>query len=211
MGDHHARDATRGCSGGFHYVVQPGDTLYLIAERFDTSLDALLAANPHIPDPMRLVPGQVICVPMGGAPSIPAMECSMLLYRTAGGPRGPEVGGVARVFQTAGTGASVLVAVTGLPSPSSSCGQALVAWLRHVAPGGRTIKVPLAPTDRSLALRVWAGALVVGPGRQLAPFADLIVTAEPTPEVTRPNLKRIVASGLFTACHPPVGTGRSDR
>lgn len=207
MGGRHARDATGERPDGFIYAVQPGDTLYLIAERFGASLKELREANPHISDPELVVPGQFIYVPVRGAPPIPAIECSMLLFRTAGGPRGPEVGGVARIFQTAGMGASVLVAVTGMSSPSAFGGRAFVAWLRHVAPGGRTIKVPLEPTNPSLAPRVWAGCFLAGPGRQVAPFEDLIVTAEPTPEVTRPNLQRMVVMGIFARCHPLAGTG----
>jgi len=49
--------------GTFRYTVQPGDSLFLIARRFGVSLNALIAANPQIPDPNRIVPGQVICVP----------------------------------------------------------------------------------------------------------------------------------------------------
>jgi LysM repeat protein len=48
---------------GFTYVVQPGDTLSGIAERFRVTLAALEAANPQIKDPNRIFPGQVIHVP----------------------------------------------------------------------------------------------------------------------------------------------------
>lgn len=52
------------CPGGFPYIVQPGDTMFFIAQRFNISLDDLIAANPHIADPDRIFPGQVICVPL---------------------------------------------------------------------------------------------------------------------------------------------------
>jgi tyrosinase len=48
---------------GLTYVVQPGDTLSGIAQRFGVSLQALEAANPQIPDPNRIFPGQVIHIP----------------------------------------------------------------------------------------------------------------------------------------------------
>ncbi|MEJ6950634.1 SPOCS domain-containing protein [Natronospora cellulosivora (SeqCode)] len=44
------------------YVVQPGDTLYKIARRYRTTVDALIQANPSI-DPHNLQIGQKICVP----------------------------------------------------------------------------------------------------------------------------------------------------
>jgi spore coat assembly protein SafA len=51
------------------YIVQPGDTLYLIARRFGITLDQLLAANPQITDPSRIFPGQRINIPTGPPPS----------------------------------------------------------------------------------------------------------------------------------------------
>jgi len=42
------------------YVVQPGDTLTAIANRFGVTLAALEAANPQIADPNRIFPGQII-------------------------------------------------------------------------------------------------------------------------------------------------------
>jgi spore coat assembly protein SafA len=48
---------------GFLYTVQPGDTMFEIARRFGVSLSDLIAANPQIPDPNRIFPGQRICIP----------------------------------------------------------------------------------------------------------------------------------------------------
>ncbi|QTL99463.1 DUF3794 domain-containing protein [Iocasia frigidifontis] len=46
------------------YVVQAGDTLWKIARRYRTTVDALIEANPNI-DPNNLQIGQKICVPRG--------------------------------------------------------------------------------------------------------------------------------------------------
>ncbi|MFZ5944947.1 MAG: SafA/ExsA family spore coat assembly protein [Bacillota bacterium] len=51
------------CPGGFPYIVQPGDSLYYIAIRFNVSLQTLIAANPQIVNPNLIYPGQVICIP----------------------------------------------------------------------------------------------------------------------------------------------------
>ena len=58
------------CPSGFQgrYTVQSGDTMYLIAQRYGISLNALIAANPQIGDPNLIFPGDVLCVP-GGPPS----------------------------------------------------------------------------------------------------------------------------------------------
>ena len=52
-------------AGTFAYTVQPGDTMFFIAQRFGVSLDALIRANPQIADPNRIMPGQIVCVPTG--------------------------------------------------------------------------------------------------------------------------------------------------
>lgn len=46
------------------YVVQPGDTLSSIAQRYHSSINLIMQQNgTGIPDPNHLVPGQVIYVP----------------------------------------------------------------------------------------------------------------------------------------------------
>lgn len=47
------------------YVVQPGDTLSEIAQRFGSSVDALVRAN-GIDDPDLIFAGQILCVPPRG-------------------------------------------------------------------------------------------------------------------------------------------------
>lgn len=45
------------------YIVQPGDTLSGIAERFGVSLSDLIKANPQIDDPDLIHPGEVVYIP----------------------------------------------------------------------------------------------------------------------------------------------------
>ena len=46
---------------GFFYTIRPGDTYFLLAQRFGTTVEALIAANPGV-DPNNLQVGQVICI-----------------------------------------------------------------------------------------------------------------------------------------------------
>lgn len=46
------------------YTIRPGDTLYTIAQRFYTTVNAILTANPGV-NPLYLRVGQIITVPYG--------------------------------------------------------------------------------------------------------------------------------------------------
>lgn len=55
-----------------NYVVQPGDTLTKIAQRFRTTVSAIVAANPRIKNPDVIFEGEVIVIPITGQiPSTP--------------------------------------------------------------------------------------------------------------------------------------------
>lgn len=46
-----------------YYTVQPGDSLWKIAVRYQVGLSELIAANPQINNPALIFPNQVITVP----------------------------------------------------------------------------------------------------------------------------------------------------
>ncbi len=51
--------------GGQAYTIQKGETLRILAARFNTSVEAILQANPQIWDPNRIYAGQQITLPAG--------------------------------------------------------------------------------------------------------------------------------------------------
>ena len=55
--------AAPACENGMLYTVRSGDTLRSIAQRFDITLSALMAANPGNTN-NRLIMGQQLCIPM---------------------------------------------------------------------------------------------------------------------------------------------------
>ncbi|HBC93487.1 MAG TPA: peptidoglycan-binding protein [Pelotomaculum sp.] len=50
-------------SGQGTYTVQPGDTMYAIAQKNGIAVNTLVAANPQIKDPNMIFPGQTIHIP----------------------------------------------------------------------------------------------------------------------------------------------------
>lgn len=52
-------------AGETRYTVQSGEWLQLIATRYNTTVDAILALNPQITDPSTITPGQEILLPPG--------------------------------------------------------------------------------------------------------------------------------------------------
>ncbi|MEW6574414.1 MAG: LysM domain-containing protein [Bacillota bacterium] len=54
--------------GTFPYIVRAGDTYFSLARRFNTTVEAIAAANPGV-DPNNLQIGQTICIP-GAAPTV---------------------------------------------------------------------------------------------------------------------------------------------
>lgn len=56
---------------GVYHIVQPGEYLSLIAQRYGTSVQAILTANPQITNWNLIYTGQTIFVPFGPQPPAP--------------------------------------------------------------------------------------------------------------------------------------------
>lgn len=62
MSDTHIPPPPVHCTGCL-YTVKPGDSLYQIAMSHGICLQQIIAANPQIPNPDLIYPGQKVCVP----------------------------------------------------------------------------------------------------------------------------------------------------
>lgn len=60
-------ESVSACPGGTQYTIKPGDALYTLARRFNTTINAIINANPGI-NPTNLQLGQVICIPAAPSP-----------------------------------------------------------------------------------------------------------------------------------------------
>jgi LysM repeat protein len=61
------------------YIVQPGDTLTLIAQRFGSTVAVNRNSTNNISDPNLIFVGQVLQIPVAGAPPTPARRLLHLL------------------------------------------------------------------------------------------------------------------------------------
>jgi len=75
---------------GTTYQVQAGDTVYSIARRFGTTVEAIVAAN-HLADPAQINVGQVLIIPGGLSPT----------STPAAGPTSTPAAGSAQVIRKA--------------------------------------------------------------------------------------------------------------
>ena len=69
-------------SGSFAYTIKSGDTLYNLARKYNTTVDAIMKINPGI-NPNNLKVGQVICIPQA-APPVPSCPDGFLYTIRAG-------------------------------------------------------------------------------------------------------------------------------
>jgi LysM repeat protein len=83
------------------YVVQSGDTLSLLADEFNTTVEEILVAN-DLTDPNDLQVGQELVIP------------SLLPTPLVGTPA-PELGGTAEITSTAEITGTVVITVTQTP------------------------------------------------------------------------------------------------
>ena len=58
------------CPNGQLYTVRPGDSMFMIARQAGIPLSSLITANPQIPDPNTIYPGQQLCVPGAVVPPV---------------------------------------------------------------------------------------------------------------------------------------------
>ena len=82
-------------AGTTAYVIRAGDTFFSLARRYNTTVEAIMRANPGV-DPNRLFIGQIICIPTTTPP--PTNPCPILSM----GSSGPDVTRLQHLLMSAG-------------------------------------------------------------------------------------------------------------
>lgn len=102
------------------YIVQPGDTLAIIAQKFGTTVEAIVRAN-NITNPNLIYVGQVLTIPSGTVPPVPVPPpvptpppapgplCPVLRR----GDRGPAVRRLQQLLQNAGVSPGAIDGIFG--------------------------------------------------------------------------------------------------
>lgn len=99
------------------YVVRAGDSLFNIAQRFSTTINAIISVNPEITNPNIIFPGQTIVIPNGNR------ECPFLRQ----GDRGPSVTRFQTLLRFAGYNPGTLDGIFGTRTQA-----ALLAFQRSI-------------------------------------------------------------------------------
>lgn len=154
------------CPPGFlgRYTVRPGDTMFRIAQMFRTSLEALVANNPHITNPNLLFPGDVLCVP-----SNLAIPCCILLRPQVNTPFGTLGTALANFGPRGGQAVSVMAT---LPLPSffgNYQGYVATAFFRNIGGFG----TQLFPTSEDPP--TWSGRIELPTVVSLSPGVPVVV------------------------------------
>lgn len=108
------------------HVVQAGDTLGRISERYEVSIEDIMAAN-GLTNPDLLSVGQQLIIPVGGVPATPTPEATAVLPTPI--PSVPAAQGEARIQITGVIGAGSLEEEAVQIVNSGSGPQNLAGWL----------------------------------------------------------------------------------
>jgi lysozyme len=193
------------------YVVQPGDTLFKIAQRFNVNPAALISAN-NLANPNLIYVGQRLIIPGSGGASGPVATQPPASTGTAGSTYTVQPGDTLyKIMLKFNVTASAVIAANGLTNPNL-----LFIGQRLIIPGvGGTVPVatvpvmtaqPTAPATSGSVYIVQAGDTLYRIAAKLNVDAAALIAAN---KLTNPNLiyvgqQLILPGGVAPTAVPPT-------
>ena len=129
------------CPGGTIYTIRAGDTLYSLARRYNTTVDAIQKANPGL-DPRSLQVGRRICIP--GSEPVSCPDGTLYTIKA-----GDTLYGLARRYNT--TVAAIQKANPGLDPRSLQVGRKICIPSAVPCPGGSIYVIRAGDTLSAIA------------------------------------------------------------
>ncbi|HOB92229.1 MAG: LysM peptidoglycan-binding domain-containing protein [Bacillota bacterium] len=167
--------------GSSTYLVQPGDTLYLVARRLGVALSDLLSANPQVEDPSAITPGMNLEIPKASGATA-AIRCLVMHPGTAT----PRAEGVVILDYRRGR---ISVLAHDLPAPSHMSSETYKVWMRSRTTGRYDVAL-LYPTPAG----VWAAGLQTR--SPLENYDGVLVTGESAYNDERPKGPIVVSAAM---------------
>jgi len=176
------------CPGGNYYTIQPGDTLFALARRFNVTVDAILRANPGI-DPNSLRVGQIICIPAPSAGTCPTGTFPYVVRA------GDTFFSLARRFNT--TVAAIMAANPGVDPNRLQIGQTICI------PGAAP---PSGCPAGTMPYIIRAGDTFFSLARRFNTTVEAIIAANPGVDPNRLQIGQRICIPTSTPSGCPTGT-----
>lgn len=166
--------------GSFSYSIKSGDTLYLLARRYNTTVEAIMAINPGI-NPNNLQIGQVICIPGGSTPTPPGPSCPGFYHTIRSGDT------LWKLSQQYGVSVeAILRANPGINPNNLQVGQ------RICIPTGTTPTPPGPSCPNGFLYTIKAGDTYYKLSRQFGVSIDAIIRANPGVNPDRLQIGQVI-------------------
>jgi LysM repeat protein len=177
--------------GAISYFVRPGDTLYKIALKFNTTVENLIASNPQLPNPNLIFINQQLCIP-----NVPLRTpCSIILNSK------PDVVSSIRMsaaglIHTGPNGELSLSIMATLPAPSELSLQRYDIYLLTDPPSGVSKQLHSVPNNTNL----WATRIDDLEPYIISQNSIIYISGSPTESAFPPPGDRILLEGSLKNC-----------